>query len=144
MKMSTLYTLVGLPGSGKSTYASEKKECITVSSDAIRKELFGDEATQGDNAKIFSIVHERIKEELKKGNDVIFDATNINPRNRKKVFDDDADMNVAVYFNTPVEECKKRNGSRERVVPEYVIDRMAKHMIPPSYEEGFDDIIVIE
>ena len=47
--MTTLYMMVGLPASGKSTYAkllAEEVDGIIVSSDAIRKEWYGDENIQ--------------------------------------------------------------------------------------------------
>lgn len=44
-------------------------------------------------------------------------------------------------INTPVDECKKRNRERERVVPEYVIDQMAEKMEYPTYKEGWSKIV---
>ena len=77
--------LIGLPGSGKSTLAesittsgdNEEYKPVIHSSDGLRKELFGDEATQGDNNKLFTELHRRIKADLIAGKDVIYDATNI-------------------------------------------------------------------
>jgi predicted kinase len=48
----------------------------------------------------------------------------------------------AVLFDTPVELCKARNGSRNRVVPEWVIDMMAARMARPTIEEGFASVTV--
>ena len=46
------HCLIGLPGSGKSTFARQWVEydpnCIIISTDTIRAELFGDETIQGD------------------------------------------------------------------------------------------------
>lgn len=55
--MPTFYMMCGLPGSGKSTQAkkmAEKLNASIFSSDAIRKEKYGDEAIQGNPNKIFS------------------------------------------------------------------------------------------
>ena len=78
--------MVGLPGSGKSTYAkqlSEETNAVICSSDTIREELYGDENSQDNNDEVFKILHSRIKENLKNGKNVIYDATNINSKRRK-------------------------------------------------------------
>ena len=76
--MSTIFVYVGLPGSGKSTHAqkwaSTYKNCIYLSSDAVRAELYGDESIQGDNNKVFSIMLRRAKEAVSKGLDVVYGA----------------------------------------------------------------------
>ena len=49
--------LVGIPGSGKSTFAKTMitKYAKHITSDCIRKELWGDESSQQDNNKVFSV-----------------------------------------------------------------------------------------
>ena len=42
--MSNFYMMVGLPGSGKTTFAHNiEKGAVVISSDTIRKELWGSE-----------------------------------------------------------------------------------------------------
>ena len=75
--------MVGLPRSGKSTYAKELADeisAVVCSSDAIRQELCGDENLQNKNEDVFRVLHRRIKEYLRKGTNVIYDATNINSK----------------------------------------------------------------
>ena len=45
-----------------SKWASIYKNCIYLSSDAVRAELYGNESIQGDNNKVFSIMLRRAKE----------------------------------------------------------------------------------
>ena len=72
------YMLVGLPGSGKSKIAEEYRERAYIcSSDALRKELFGDEADQKHNEEVFAELHKRIKMFLRNGFDTVYDACNI-------------------------------------------------------------------
>lgn len=77
--MSTLYIMVGIPGAGKDYYIEHTKKDtdIVLSSDGIRAEL-GDVNDQSQNELVFSMLYERLEENLKAGNDVWFNATNIN------------------------------------------------------------------
>lgn len=104
--MASLYMMVGIPGSGKSTVAkkvaSQKPGTVIVSSDALRKKYFGSEDTLYDdiliepyldglseenkqkerykriagNSFIFEKMDELCEKALKEGHDVIYDATN--------------------------------------------------------------------
>ena len=76
--------LVGIPASGKSTYAKEleKNGYHIHSSDEIRKELTGDENTQVVNEKVFQVLHKRIKSDLEQGISCIYDATNMSMKRR--------------------------------------------------------------
>ena len=150
----TLYILIGVPGSGKSTYAeelyqkSERGICL-VSSDQLRKSLYGDESCQNDPKRVFGIAHRVIKNQLSHGFDVIFDATNIYKRDREKIikeilFEVKREIRfVAIYFDTPIETCIARQELRERKVPTKVIEKMARQIDKPTFEEGFDIIKTI-
>lgn len=142
--MATLYTMVGLPGAGKSTFAQMRKECVVVSSDAIREEMYGDANIQGDGKKVFAELHRRVRKALAYGKDVIYDATNIERKTRKNIINNFDAQHVCVYISTDVEECKRRNAQRERVVPTEVIERMASKLVVPTAEEGFTKVIEIK
>lgn len=148
--MGTLITMVGLPGSGKSTFANTMAQrhgdsTIVVSTDSIRKELFGSEDVQAHGDKVFALAYKRIEEGLAHGYDVVFDATNLTKRARKDIFKLFPIVeHLAIYVSTPVEVCKERNANRSRVVPEEVINKMANKLTPPSTEEGFGTIVEIQ
>ena len=139
--MNRLYTMVGLPGSGKSTFTKNHTECVVVSTDAIRAELFGSEECQENGSLVFEIAFKRIREALAQGRDVIFDATNVSRKARKSVFQFNAE-HIAIFIDTDVEECKRRNAQRERKVPEFVIDRMASRLVIPTVAEGFEKVLI--
>jgi predicted kinase len=150
----TLYILIGVPGSGKSTYAEElfqKSECgvALVSSDQIRKSLYGDESCQDNPKRVFAIAHQATIDQLNKSYDVIFDATNIYAKDRmdlilKVCFEVKKPVRfVAVYFDTPISECIKRQDLRERKVPTKVIEKMGRQIDKPTFQEGFDIIKTI-
>lgn len=145
-----LYILIGISGSGKSTFA--EKNCrvnhnmIQCSSDLIRKELYGDENIQGNGAEVFRILNDRTLIYLHEDRDVIYDATNTTRKSRKKIiklakeFTNDI---CAVYFKIPLDVCLERNAKRDRKVPEEVIRKMFYQLQEPSKEEGFDAIVTI-
>lgn len=81
MNKPKFYMLVGLSGSGKSSY-NFKEEVVKISSDALRKELFGDENDQTHNAEVFNELHKRVILNLKNGKNVVYDATNLSRRRR--------------------------------------------------------------
>lgn len=68
MNKPTMWVLVGLSGSGKSTIATqianENPNTIIVSSDAIREELTGNYEDQEHNEEVFKIFHNRIRKNL--------------------------------------------------------------------------------
>ena len=147
--MTKLFLMIGLPASGKSTLAEQiakSEDAEIVSSDNIRKELYGDENIQGDNNKVFRILQERIINGLKNNKNMIYDATNISYKTRMAFLQRLNKLEVekiAIMVATPYEDCLIRNAQRERKVPEEVIKRMYYNFYVPQYFEGFDDIQII-
>lgn len=144
-----LILLVGIPGSGKTTYAKEYVETIPntihLSSDTIRKELYGDESIQGDPAEVFSLMQKRAVAALNNGNDVVYDATNVTRKDRASIISicpKFAKIETHIIWS-PIEECIKRDASRDRNVGKEVIDRMLKRFQAPFYDEGIDEIKII-
>lgn len=145
-----LIMTVGLPGSGKSTvaknYINGSDDIELFSSDALRAELWGDENTQGDNQQLFTELHRRIKNCLREGKSAIYDATNINYKKRMAFLQELKHIEckkVCWVFAVPYEVCLERNANRNRIVPEYVIERMYKNFTIPYWYEGWDDIHII-
>lgn len=139
--MPKLYVLVGLPGSGKSTFAAAHPDMAVICLDTIRGELYGDENIQGNGAEVVRIAYERIHKLLAEGHDVIYDACNVRPKYREQIIKEFDCDKIAVVMDTPKEICHQRNAARARVVPGNVIDRMAAAYVAPSIEEGFTEVI---
>ena len=142
-----LTLLVGLPGSGKSTYARERGLPV-VSSDDLRQLLLDDATDQSQNRRMFALLRQvvRTRIEIERPHTVL-DATNLSTRERRtwiKLAQLYGAEVQAIYFDTPVEICKQRNRKRARNVPEDVIDMMAARMRPPSIEEGFTQVMRIQ
>lgn len=139
--MTEFIMLVGLPASGKSTYAEKLKEqgYHIHSSDAIREELTGDVNAQDKNTDVFAVLHERVKDDLSNRISCVYDATNMSMKRRKAFLDEIKKYDchkTCVLFVIPVEVCKERNNNRERKVPDEVFDKMIKSFWVPMKYEG--------
>ena len=145
----SLILLVGPPGVGKTTYAkqyiSEYSTAIHLSSDFIRKELYGDETTQGDPHEVFSLMQSRAVEALNNGNSVVYDATNMTRKDRAGIIAACPKfVNIEAHIIwAPIETCIKRDAARERTVGKAVIDKMLKRFQAPYYDEGIDKIEIV-
>lgn len=131
--MTTLEVLIGLPASGKSSYAIAKKvrnNNVVLSSDEIRKELNITTYTKEDNEKVFSTLHDRLFEELSKENNyVVYDATNLSKKRftiLQEVRRRFKDVFIKyTFFKVDIATCIKRDSLREegkRVGEKVIID----------------------
>ena len=150
--MAKLIMLIGIQGSGKTTYSkklSKEYNAEVVSTDKVRQTYPGIVESE-----VFPTVYKLCAEKLKEGNNVILDATHITPKVRKRTFDalDQYEVEyekIAVYLDTPVEECVRRVDIRnknpeELFIPLEVIESYGKNLIVPTKEEGFSEIYIIK
>lgn len=144
-----LAIMVGVSGSGKSTYADGLKTSLNatiVSTDDIRLELTGDATDQSKNDQVFATAFRRVDESLAIGKNTVIDATSVDRQSRKKWVQigkkNGAEVRAYV-LKTPIEVAKKRNLKRSRVVPDFVIDKQSKRLEIPTELEGFDKIVMV-
>ena len=150
MNRPSLILLVGIPGSGKTTYAEkyiqEHPNTVHLSSDKIREELWGNEDTQGDNNEVFSLMQSRAIEALNNGQSVVYDATNITRKDRSYIIalcPKFVKIECHIIW-APISHCIYRDEfMRERTVGKAVIDKMLKRFQAPYYDEGIDDIKIV-
>lgn len=146
--MARLILLIGLPGSGKSYLAQKllEPQRQLVSTDAIRYQLFGNEAIQGPWLLIWQEVQRQFQQAASAG-EAIYDATNAVRRHRREVIAlaraTGFTQIIGLWVDTPVWLCLARNRRRQRQVPEDVIFRMHRQLkdAPPSLQEGLDRLI---
>lgn len=129
--------LVGIPGSGKSTYLRgvNNGNVVVVCPDDIRRELTGDVSNQSMNREVWELAERLIMEYLSRGRYVILDATNVNTAMRNRLVGKVREFNpgiptYATMFDADPEVSKERisrdiaNGVDRAKVPPEVIDRM--------------------
>jgi predicted kinase len=138
--------LVGLPGAGKTTYL-KRRGLNALSSDATRLLLLDDETDQSQQPRVFSALRYLLTTRLRIGRKRTYiDATNLTPWERRpyiKLAQRYGYETQAIFFNVPLEFCERRNRRRKRNVPDDVMERMARRLVPPTREEGFTRITVV-
>lgn len=138
--------LVGLPGSGKSTYAARERLPV-LSSDELRHLLLDEVTDQTANRQVFATLRYLLRTRLQLHRAVTcIDATNLTRHERRQyirtaqLYGAEAE---AVFFDVPLAVCKERNLARARNVPDDIMIRMAGRLAPPSLAEGFTRILVV-
>ena len=150
--MLTAFMVCGPSGCGKTTFVNkfikDHPEVINVSTDAIRAELWGDEADQQHGDIVFQTAFKRITESLQNKCSIIFDATNLNARHRADFIamckGAGATYCVCYAFHSNVEDCIQNQNRRNRQVPRSVVRRQCFTYQMPTVEEGWDFINEME
>ncbi|MFI6229599.1 polynucleotide kinase-phosphatase [Micromonospora echinospora] len=111
-----LVALVGVSGSGKSTFAATRFGPFEViSSDFCRGLVSGDENNQAASADAFDVLYYIAGKRLAAGHLTVVDATNVQPDARKKLVAlaraHDV-LPVAIVLDVPEKVCVERNAQR--------------------------------
>ena len=144
--MNVLTAYIGIPGSGKSTFADKEvrnskelnvlsdlkhNEKVKIERDEIRAEHYETGRTWSPELEkeVTEEQTKRIIESLKQGKDVIVSDTNINIKTRKRLENIAKEMGAhynEVIMNCPFDLAMKRNKERTgwKVVPDDVMEKM--------------------
>jgi predicted kinase len=111
----TIIVVSGLPGTGKSYLChrlAERLPFVILESDALRKKLFTRPTyTAEESAYLFRTIHYLIEDLLKKGASIILDATNLEEKNRERIYNIAERLNarlIIVRTEAPPELVHKR------------------------------------
>lgn len=135
----------GIPGSGKSTYIEENLMLnhVVVSSDILREELYGDVNDMDHNTEVFEAMKKRTINTLKKGQNVVYDATNLSHKRRTALLNELKKIQCTKIIHcmiVPFSICLSRNSNRERTVPYMAMYKMRCNTSIPYFYEGWDMI----
>ena len=152
--MNTLIVMIGLPGSGKSTYGKRLKmthpDWEYVSRDEIRYQFVTDQEHYFDHEyDVYKEFCNRIDMHLLNGKTVIADATHLNKKSRDKLLHNlsaKIDKKIALVMVTDFKTCMDRNRQREGItrVPDKTMHQMHHSFkVPDVRLEDFDQVLKV-
>jgi predicted kinase len=128
--------LIGLPGSGKSTFYTQR---LAQTHQHISKDLFPNARNRQTHQDAL------LRKALTRGLSVAVDNTNASPAERAAIVTIAREHRariVGYYIEATTREAVARNERREgrARVPKVAIFTCAKRLVPPSVDEGFDEL----
>ena len=131
-----LVVFVGLQASGKSTFFRER---FAASHEHVSKDLFRNNRNR--NGRQGQLVGAA----LRAGRPVVVDNTNPTVGDRRPLVELGRRFGariVGYYFDSNVRDCLARNARREgrTRIPDVAVFATAKWLVPPSHDEGFDEL----
>ena len=147
----SLVVLVGVSGSGKSTFAKRVfKETEIISSDRCRAIVSDDENNQAATDDAFELLHYISSKRLKNGHLTVIDATNVQTEARRPLVQLAREYHclpVAIVLDVPEKVCQARNDERpDRNFGKHVVRQQRsqlKRSIRNLKREGFRHIHVL-
>lgn len=149
-----LLALVGLPASGKTTYARKlvEKGWVRVNKDDMRAMLHNSKFSKPNEAFVLKLRDDVIVRALTQGKNVVVDDTNLDAKhviqfhNLANTFEADFEYK---FFDVSVKECIRRNKLRDNPVPEKVIYNMyERYLAPPpaviEYDDNKEEAIIVD
>ncbi|GAA1667130.1 hypothetical protein GCM10009745_06750 [Kribbella yunnanensis] len=143
-----MVVLVGPGAAGKSTWAAERFGAdLIVSSDRLRALVGSGEDDLAASADAFALLETVVSQRIRRGLTTVIDTLGMDrPRRLEwlRQAREAAMPCVAVAFDTPAAECRRRNRSRSKRIPADVLTGqlrawgVTKKELP---DEGYDDIL---
>lgn len=133
-----VHLLVGLPGAGKSSFTTAQQLPV-VSRDDLREAASLDPSDRSDQGRAHQLFQEALKVRLRAKEECIVDGTNLIKDLRQKTIGLCVKYGAEVHlhvFDRDRKAILRQNLDREAVVPEFVIDKMARHAEWPDETEA--------
>ena len=146
-----MVVLVGIAGSGKSTFArAHFAPTEILSSDAFRAVVADDEADQSASGDAFALLHAALALRLRRARLAVVDATNVEEWGRRQLLDianRARRPSVAIVLDIAVGICLERLTSRSvRPVPPHAVRRQQRDLrrsLAGLLDEGFSAVYAI-
>jgi predicted kinase len=150
--MAKCYQLIGVPGSGKSTWVKNQDwaaDCVIVSTDEFVEDYAKEVGSTYSDVfadympTAVKLMADKVVRAREEGKDIIWDQTSVNLKSRTRKFSMLPDYkHIAVVFKTPEhKELMRRLMNRPgKDIPDHVIASMIASFEMPSEEEGFKEI----
>ena len=150
--MPKLYMLIGIPGSGKSTWQKNSKAAMTAylaSTDQFI-ELYAsinhktyDEVFKDIIKSAEKHMYEMVMTAVKNDGDIVWDQTNLNRKTRAKklIMIPDYYEKIAVVFPVPDDLDKRLANRPGKTIPYHVMKNMIDSFEYPQMDEGFNVIV---
>lgn len=157
----TVWMLIGVPGSGKSTWIDSHSwdfdNTVVISTDNIidqRAAAQGRTYSDVFNQEIKTATAEmemNLKKAFASKKNIIWDQTNLTPKTRKNKLDKIPRdyKKIAVFFRTPAEQELQRRLTKRATdvgkhIPRNIVLGMISQLTAPTYDEGFDEIVTVD
>ena len=150
--MPKLYMLIGIPGSGKSTWQKNSKAAMTAylaSTDQFI-ELYAsinhktyDEVFKDIIKSAEKDMYEMVMTAVKNDGDIVWDQTNLNRKTRAKklIMIPDYYEKIAVVFPVPDDLDKRLANRPGKTIPYHVMKNMIDSFEYPQMDEGINVIV---
>jgi protein phosphatase len=144
----SLIVLIGISGSGKSTFGrAHFRPTEVISSDFCRALVADDENDQAATPEAFELLHYIVGKRLKAGRLTVVDATNVQPEGRRQLVAVAREHDVlpaAIVLDVPESVCAARNATRpDRDFGPHVIRRQHDQLrrgLKGLQREGFRSV----
>ncbi len=132
----------GLPGMGKDYYIrSLEKELPVISLDEIRRKNKISPTDKSGNGRVIQTAKEEARGYLRKGQDFVWNATNITQQMRRQLTDLFVSYGAKVrivYVEKPYDVWRPQNRNREYPIPENVLDKLLSKLEIPQLTEAHE------
>lgn len=121
-----MFTLIcGIPNAGKTTYSQNFENVIHM--DELRPK-------KGHPTRSYVV------DALKKAEgDICVEGVYVMASSRKRLADAYKGKKLCIFLDTPLDEAKRREN---RGRPLFIIENSHHHLEPPTFDEGWDEIII--
>ncbi|MBC7881197.1 MAG: AAA family ATPase [Anaerolineae bacterium] len=137
--MKKVYMTVGLPGSGKSTWAKKKLDeqphrYKRINKDDLRAMLDHSHWSDANEKFVLRVRDTLILMALESGKHVIVDDTNLHPKHERQIRElikGQAELEIVDFRDVPVDVCIERDLKRQNSVGERIILSMYNEFLAP-------------